>query len=112
MVSKPANRNNPFWQEIDLGEFHQWAVKNWEECLSLAALAVLTYKNPWKVERTRNILLAKGFNLSKFEQEFQSSESVIGSEESDNFTGEDLDKDDKDEEEDLTQVAPMSTEIF
>lgn len=108
LVSKPANRNNPFWQEIDLGVFHQWAVKNWQECLSLAALAVLTYKNPWKVERTRNILLAKRLKPPKDEQEFQFSESENDLEESDNLTAEDSDKDD---DEDLTQVAPMFTDI-
>ena len=107
LVSKPANRNNPFWQEIDLGVFHQWAVKNWQECLSLAALAVLTYKNPWKVERTRNILLAKRLKPPKDEQEFQFSESENDLEELDNLTAEDSDKDD----EDLTQVAPMFTDI-
>jgi CRISPR-associated protein Cas8a1/Csx13 len=61
LTSRPANRSNPFWQDLDLGEFYHWARANWEECLSLAALAVLTYKNPWKVERTRNLLIQKGW---------------------------------------------------
>ena len=56
---------NPFLQDVDLGEFHQWVRDNWEECLSLAALAIIAYKDPWRVDRTREILLDKGFKLPK-----------------------------------------------
>lgn len=71
LTSRPANRSNPFWQDLDLGEFYHWASAHWEECLSLAALAVLTYKNPWKVERTQNLLIQKGWKpCSKQELKF------------------------------------------
>ena len=41
----------------------QWTIANWEECLSLFALAILAYKNPWKTERTRQLLEAKGIKV-------------------------------------------------
>lgn len=77
LTSRPANRSNPFWQEMDLGEFYSWAIAHWEECLSLAALAILTYKNPWKVERTRNLLIKKGWKpRSKEELKFIEKEQL------------------------------------
>lgn len=64
-TSNPVCTSNPFLQDIDLGEFHQWLRDNWEECLSLAALAIIAYKDPWKIERTQKILLNKGFKIPK-----------------------------------------------
>jgi CRISPR-associated protein Cas8a1/Csx13 len=56
LTSNPACGSNPFLKDTDIGIFHQWIYQNWEECLSLAALAILAYRNPYKVERTRKIL--------------------------------------------------------
>lgn len=56
LTSNPACGSNPFLKDTDIGLFHQWVYQNWEECLSLAALAILAYRNPYKVERTRKIL--------------------------------------------------------
>ena len=61
--SNPVCTFNPFLQDVDLGEFHQWVRNNWEECLSLAALAIIAYKDPWRVERTQKILSDKGFKI-------------------------------------------------
>ena len=33
--------------------------------MSLAALAIIAYKDPWRVERTRKLLSDKGFKLPK-----------------------------------------------
>jgi CRISPR-associated protein Cas8a1/Csx13 len=65
LTSNPVCSFNPFLQGVDLGEFHQWVRDNWEECLSLAALAIIAYKDPWKVDRTRKILLDRGFKMPK-----------------------------------------------
>lgn len=65
LTSNPVCTFNPFLQDVDLGEFHQWVRDNWEECLSLAALAIIAYKDPWRVERTKEILLDKGFKMPK-----------------------------------------------
>ena len=65
LISKPVCTFNPFLQDVDLGELHQWVRDNWEECLSLAALAIIAYKDPWRVERTKTILLDKGFKMPK-----------------------------------------------
>ena len=65
LTSNPVCTFNPFLQDVDLGEFHQWVKDNWEECLSLAALAIIAYKDPWKVERTQKILSDKGFKIPK-----------------------------------------------
>lgn len=65
LTSNPVFTVNPFLQDVDLGEFHQWGRDNWEECLSLAALAIIAYKDPWKVERTQKILLDKGCKMPK-----------------------------------------------
>jgi CRISPR-associated protein Cas8a1/Csx13 len=62
-TSNPVCTSNPFLQDIDLGEFYQWIRDNWEECLSLAALTIIAYKDPWRVERTKKILLDKGFKI-------------------------------------------------
>ncbi len=71
LLSNPACRSNPFLQGVALGEFNQWVRDNWEECLSLAALAIIAYKSPWKVERTRQILLAKGLEMPHKEEELE-----------------------------------------
>ena len=65
LTSNSVCTSNPFLQNVDLGEFHQWIRNNWEECLSLAAVAIIAYKDPWKVNRTRKILLDKGFKIPK-----------------------------------------------
>jgi CRISPR-associated protein Cas8a1/Csx13 len=65
LTSNPVCTSNPFLYDVDLGEFHQWVRDNWEECLSLAALAIIAYQHPWKVERTQKILLDKGFKMPK-----------------------------------------------
>lgn len=65
LTSNPACNFNPFLQSIDLGEFYRWVRDNWEECLSLAALAIIAYKDPWKVDRTKKILLDKGFKMPR-----------------------------------------------
>ena len=70
LTSNPVCTFNPFLQDVDLGEFHQWVRNNWEECLSLAALAIIAYKDPWRVERTREILLEKKFKMPKKYDEY------------------------------------------
>lgn len=63
LISNPVCTFNPFIQDVDLSEFNEWVRDNWEECLSLAALAIIAYKDPWKVERTQKILLDKGLKM-------------------------------------------------
>ena len=67
LTSNTACRLNPFLIGVDLGAFNHWVRDNWEECLSLAALAIIAYKDPWKVERTKKILekLAAEGKISK-----------------------------------------------
>lgn len=64
-TTNPVCTHNPFLQDVDLGEFNQWMKDNWEECLSLAALAIIAYKDPWRVDRTKQILIDKGFKMPK-----------------------------------------------
>jgi CRISPR-associated protein Cas8a1/Csx13 len=63
LTSNPACRSNPFLIGVDLGEFNKWLRDNWEECLSLAAMAIIAYRDPWKVERTCKLLESKGLTL-------------------------------------------------
>ncbi len=90
LTSNPVCTSNPFLQGIDLGEFHQWLRDNWEECLSLAALSIIAYKDPWKVERTKKILLDKGFKMPSKHIELNKPESEI-----DDFEDEELETNDQ-----------------
>ena len=65
LISNSVCTSNPFLQDVNRGEFDQWVRDNWEESLSLAALNIFGYKDPWKVDRTRKILLDKGLTMPK-----------------------------------------------
>ncbi|MDJ0690650.1 MAG: type I-MYXAN CRISPR-associated Cas8a1/Cmx1 [Xenococcaceae cyanobacterium MO_188.B32] len=95
LTSNPVCTFNPFLQDVDLGEFHQWVRDNWEECLSLAALAIIAYKDPWKVERTKEILLNKGLKMPKKYDEYVDLPVDTDSDITEDFEEEELETNDE-----------------
>lgn len=83
ITTNSACKSNPFLQDLNQGEFHKWMLDNWEECLSLAAMTIFGYRDPWRVARTRDILLAKGLDMPKHLQPEVHEMEADESEESD-----------------------------
>lgn len=66
VFSRPTAVQNPFLEGIELGEFYLWSKHNWQDCLALMTLAIVSYKNPWLNPRTLSILLIKGRKKPKY----------------------------------------------
>lgn len=65
IFSRPTAIINPFLQNIELGDFYLWSKQNWEDCLALMTLAIVSYQNPWKTPRITAILESKGMKKPK-----------------------------------------------
>lgn len=69
IFSRPTTVQNPFLVGIELGEFYLWSKHNWQDCLALMTLAIVSYQNPWLNPRILSILEAKGRKRPKYLEE-------------------------------------------
>jgi CRISPR-associated protein Cas8a1/Csx13 len=66
VFSRPTAIKNPFLVGVELGEFYLWIKANWQDCLSLMTLAIVSYQDPWRTPRTAAILQSKGLKKPKY----------------------------------------------
>ena len=96
VFSRPTSAQNPFIEGIELGDFYLWAKSNWQDCLALMTLAIVSYKKPWLNPRTAEILVSIGRKKPKYVIE-QEKENLNLSE------SEDIDDSDEDDYEEIDQ---------
>lgn len=95
VFSRPTSAQNPFLEGIELGNFYLWAKHNWQDCLALMTLAIVSYQNPWLNPRTAEILVSRGRKKPKYVIEKEKETEKINLSTSDE--SEDIDDSDEDD---------------
>ncbi len=88
VFSRPTSTKNPFLHNFELGDFYLWAKENWQDCLALMTLAIVSYQNPWKTQRIARFLESKGMkkpeHLNSKDEADDDSTSSESADDSDN----------------------------